>query len=150
MTFDTNLIQFGVSNPFYNTMSRPVYFTRQPTSLLIDFFGNRYTSLPVFRGAAPRDTPIFVFNRTGTGGYQLSYFDFGTGNESTLIAISGLSGANQGQFSYFGGSGIADARVTFTNSSEVIPEPTTIAGVPTAIALSWAFHRRLKRRSKPR
>ncbi|MBE9013134.1 hypothetical protein IQ250_23320, partial [Pseudanabaenaceae cyanobacterium LEGE 13415] len=128
--FDTNLIQYVPPSPPV-TLYPPTsgYFVRQPLSYSIDFFGNRYNTLPVFRGSSPRETPLFVFNQTETGGYQLSRFEFGTRNESTFISISGLSGSDAGQFSYFGGSGIADGRVTFTRSSEVIPEPTTIAGV---------------------
>lgn len=150
LTFDTNLIQYVPPSPPVTLYPPPSgYFVRQPLSYSIDFFGNRYTRLPV-GSAAPRQSPIFYFTRSETGSYQLSLFNFGAVNESTFIAITGLSGSDSGQFSYYGGSGIADGRVIFTNSSEVIPEPTTIAGVPIAIALSWACHRRFKRRLKKR
>ncbi|BAU14732.1 hypothetical protein LEP3755_52830 [Leptolyngbya sp. NIES-3755] len=145
LTFDTNQIQFGQISPFYEPRFVG-YFTRQPTSVSIDFFGNRYTNLPVVRGPSPRDTPLFIFSRTEAGSYQLSSSDFGTFNpDGTGLGITGVAGSNPGYFVYLGAEDRVDGSVTFTRS-EVIPEPTTIAGVPVAIALSWACHRRFKRR----
>lgn len=136
-TIDTEQIQFGQTAPFYDP-SRVGYFTRQPTSFSLDFFNRRYTNLPLGAGIS-RFGPIFEFGRTGTGGYQMNSFSFGT----TDPVRPGIAVAN----SYFAYETIASGVVSFT-PAEAIPEPETIAGVPIAIALSWACHRRFKRRLK--
>lgn len=138
-TIDTNQIQFGQLAPFYEPRFVG-YFTRQPTSFSLDFFGKRYTTIPVGIGIT-RNGPIFEFNRTETGGYRTVYFGFGTSDPvRPSIAISS---------SYFAYETIASGTVSYT-PAEAIPEPETVAGVPVAIALSLAFHRRFKRRSKLR
>lgn len=77
LTFDTNLIQFNPGSPFSDPYREPVgYFVRQPTRFSLDFFNNRYTNLP--RGTTiVRSAPIFFFDRTESGSYQLVSFNFG-------------------------------------------------------------------------
>lgn len=142
LTFDTNLIQF---NPTQNFL--PVgYLVTQPTSLSIDFFGQRYTQLPVSAFRPDRQSPRFIFDRTESGGYQLSSFEFSVFSNQGYPLLVGETG-----FFYTvppaPGILVASGTTTLTDS-EVIPEPSTIAGVPVAIALWWACNRRFKRRSK--
>ena len=136
-TIDTDQIRFGQFQPFYDP-THVAYFVEQPTSLLIDFFGKRYTNLPVSI-VFPRTGPYFTFTRAETGGYRVSNFAFAAtdpGNPPISIESSGF----RYQIDVYG-------PVSFT-PAEAIPEPTTIAGVPIAIAVAWTCHRRLKRRSR--
>ncbi len=138
-TIDTDQIRFGQFQPSYNP-TLVGYFVEQPTSLLIDFFGNRYTNLPV--GIVfPRTGPYFTFTRTETGGYRVSDFIF-TANDPVKPPLSIGNSGFRYQVDVYGS-------VSFT-PAEAIPEPTTIADVPIAIAVSWACHRRFKRRFKKR
>ncbi|MBN8564251.1 MAG: hypothetical protein J0L70_27330 [Leptolyngbya sp. UWPOB_LEPTO1] len=139
LTFDESQIQYNENN-FFDPYARPPfgYYAQRPTSLSLDFFNRRYTQ--VNDSSIGRSTTYFSFNRTDTGSYQLKGFLVGTSDESSSLAIS-----SNGFAAAFNNAGLAYGTVRLT-SSEVIPEPSMIAGVPVALMFGWLSHQKLKRR----
>lgn len=136
LTFESSQIQFNpdITSPTFG------YATRQPLQFSLDFFNQRYSQVPV-SGGIFRDGSLFRFRPTDTGSYQLIGYQFSTSDYKPGIL---MSGGRSGNFNY---AAVAYGTVTLTDS-EPIPEPTTIAGIPVAIAFGWKIQRRLRRKRR--
>lgn len=144
LTFDESQILYNGKPQTEMYPTTPLgYYTLKPTSYSLDFFNRRYTQI-VDPGNIRAYTQ-FSFTRTDTGGYQLGYFIFGTRDETSVLRIDnrGFTYGNDtsGFFTAYGNVQLAPP--------EEVPEPTTIAGVPVALAIGWLFHqKRSRNRSK--